>query len=167
MTETIDNPRQALFDALGDLRAGMLGIEGSGQHMQPMSHFADRETATLWFVTHRDTDLAKSVGQGARAQFTIQMPGDMVYASMTGPITKSNDTEKLQEIWSPSVGAWFDGGPDSPEVVLLHMPLADAALWKTTANSFKIGAEIARAMMSDSKTPDVGDRVHIDFSKAA
>jgi hypothetical protein len=36
------NPAAALFDALDDVRTGMLGIHGSEQHLQPMTHFGDR-----------------------------------------------------------------------------------------------------------------------------
>ena len=32
-----DKPAEQLWDQLKDIKAGMLGVEGSGQHLQPMA----------------------------------------------------------------------------------------------------------------------------------
>jgi general stress protein 26 len=49
----------------------MLGIEGSGRHMQPMAPQLDRKGRRIWFFTRNDSDLAQAVGIGAPAHFCI------------------------------------------------------------------------------------------------
>ena len=155
-----------LFDMLGTCRTGMLGVEGSGQHMQPMTHFADPDTRDLWFVTARQTDLVRAIGSGGTAHFIITSDKDDFYACMSGPIGQSNDRERLETIWSPMVEAWFEGGVDDPEVVLLRMPLASASVWRSTVGPVQFGIEMVRALATDVR-PDVGEHMVIDFNVAA
>ncbi|WP_226783132.1 pyridoxamine 5'-phosphate oxidase family protein [Oceaniglobus trochenteri] len=159
--------RKALFDTLNDVQAGMLGVEGSGQHMQPMTHHFDSDTATLWFITSLKTDLVRATGMGATAHFTVTGSDQRTWACMSGPLSQSEDASKLDEIWSVVAASWFDKGRDDPDICLLQMPLHEAALWTSTGNPLVFGLEVARANMSEDKKPDVGEHVVINFQNAA
>ncbi|MCB1310742.1 MAG: pyridoxamine 5'-phosphate oxidase family protein [Sedimentitalea sp.] len=161
------DPARRLFSTLADTPTGMLGIEGSGQHMQPMTHFADEATQTLWFITDRGTDLAAAVGSGGTAHFTVTSDDHEVFASMVGPITQSENQGKLKDLWSPMVGAWFEGGPEDPDALLLEMPLQQASIWITSGDVLKFGYEMAKAALRRDAKPDIGDHVVIDFRSAA
>ncbi|PTX54342.1 general stress protein 26 [Litoreibacter ponti] len=164
---TLSEPATQLFDRLDDLRAGMLGIEGSGQHMQPMSHYVDREGQTLYFITSAQTDLFKAIGNaGNTAHFTVQSTSQDYYACMSGPITQSMDEAKLDEIWSAMAAAWFEEGRQDPDVVLLQMPLREAAVWASSKNPFVFGLEILKGNR-DGETADVGEHQVINFPAAA
>lgn len=160
------NPEEQLFDHLGGLRAGMLGVEGAGQHMQPMSHFLDREGRALWFITSAETDLVRAVGQGATAKFTVTSEDQDYFACLMGTLTQSQDSAKLDELWSPAAAAWFEQGRDDPRVTLLHMPLREAAIWASTGSALKFGLQIAKAQVT-GETPDVGEHVVLNFRDAA
>ena len=43
--KTEKHPEKQLFEQLDHVRAGMLGIEGSHSHMQPMAHMKDKAGA--------------------------------------------------------------------------------------------------------------------------
>eukprot|EP01035_Chromulina_nebulosa_P005117 gene5117-6932_t len=64
-------PIQQLWEEIDDIHAGMLGIEGSPAHMQPMAPFADPKTNTIWFFTKRDSDLVSALKPGTRGMFCI------------------------------------------------------------------------------------------------
>jgi general stress protein 26 len=160
-------PRDQLFDRLGDVRAGMLGVEGSGSLMQPMTAFPDRAARELWFVTSRQTELVADIGEGATAQFTFETPDQDYFATLRGTILPVSDADKLDEIWSPGVEAWFREGRRDPDVTLLRMTLRDAEIWAVTGNRLFYGLEIARATLDGDHTPDVGEKVKVDFRAAA
>ena len=166
-SEIHENQRAKLFEHLDEVRAGMLGVEGSGQHMQPMTHFADPEEAVLWFLTGLDTDLVRSVGQGAQAHFCLVGKNQDFYACMSGPLEQVEDREKLTELWSPVASAWFPDGIDDPKVCLLRMTLQEAALWTATDSALVFGFEVLRANLSDDRQPDLGEHVVIRFDAAA
>jgi len=52
---------------------------------------------------------------------------------------------------------WFDGGKDDPDVVLLRMPLHEAAVWLNEAGTLRFGIEMVRGAMSDHD-PEVGEQ---------
>ncbi|SIN86455.1 pyridoxamine 5'-phosphate oxidase family protein [Vannielia litorea] len=155
--------RRALFDALKDERTGMLAISDRDSHAQPMTHYFDEEARTLRFITANDTGLARDVGSGAQAHFTLTTRDREVFACMSGPITASEDRAKLEELWSPAAAMWFEGGIDDPRVLLLEMPLNEAAVWTVDANALQFGIEMLRANLGDH-TPDLGDHAVINLA---
>ncbi len=159
------DPRHALIEKMDDVRVGMLGVEGSSQHMQPMTHFTDWDTNTLYFITSSDTDLVRAVGLGGRAHYCVVGKDQDFHACLAGTLEQVEDQAKLDELWSPVAGAWFEKGREDPKVTLLRLTLADASVWGSTESSLRFGFEIARANMDEDHLPDVG--VHKTFRFAA
>lgn len=156
------SPAELLWEKLGEVHAGMLGIEGSGQHMQPMAHHLDREGRRLWFFTKRDTDLYQALTAGATAHFTIVSKAQDFHACMAGTLVERHDRAKLDELWNPNVAAWFDG-PDDPDLKMLALELRDAALWSSTSSSLAYLWETAKANVSDAR-PNVGVHNVVNFA---
>ncbi len=164
---TRSDPAGQLFDELERVRAGMLGVRGSHQHMQPMSHFLDRDTRTLWFITASDTDLVQAVGAGSEAHYCVVGKDHDYHACLQGGLEISHDEAKLDELWNRVVAAWFEGGREDARVTLLRMPLAEAAVWSSTGNGLAFAWEIARANMDAEHLPDIGEHTVIDFRHPA
>jgi general stress protein 26 len=160
------NPAGALFDALDDVRTGMLGIHGSDQHLQPMTHFGDREAGKIWFITARDTDLAKSVRAGKEARFTVVSTAQDFHACVAGKLSQVEDRKKIEEVWSPMIDAWFEGGLEDPNAVLLELDISEASMWASTSNPFRFGYQIAKANLTEGNQPDVGEHVVHNFRAA-
>ncbi len=156
------HPEELLWDELGDVHAGLLGIVGSEQHLQPMAHHADRAGRRLWFLTKRDSDLVQSLKPGDMARFAIISKKQDFHASMRGVLSERRDQAMLDEMWNRVSGSWFDG-KDDPSLVMLALDLKDAGLWASTGSSVAFAWEIAKANMSDAK-PDVGVRSEVVFA---
>ncbi len=167
MTRKIhDDARGTLFDVLDDQRVGMLGVIGSDRHMQPMTHFADRNAGALWFVTSKETDLVREIGSGIQAHHCVMTPEGNFHACLDGKLEQSDDSAKLDELWSSVTAAWFEEGRRDPEVTLLKFTLHNAGVWTSTDSSMVFGLEIVRANMSTEHKPEVGDHMVIQFGEA-
>lgn len=158
-----ENPQEQLWEALQAAPAGMLGIEGSGQHMQPMAPHADRDGKSIWFFTHRDSDLVRAAGPGSRAHFCVISKNHDYHACLAGELRENTDTGVVDRYWSPMVAAWYAKGREDPDVTLLQMRLEDAAIWASSGSSLRFGWQIAKANMTESE-PDVGVRNHFRFA---
>ncbi len=158
------DPETLLWKELDKLHAGMLGVEGSGQHLQPMAHHADREGRRIWFLTKRDTDLVQALHPGAKAHFTIVSKAQDFHACMSGLLSVRDDRAMLDRIWSPVSAAWYPGGKDDPDLAMLALDLSSAAIWASTANTLAFAWEIAKANASAEKLPDVGVRNEVEFA---
>ncbi len=152
-----------LWSELDETRTGLLGIDGAGQHMQPMSHFADPAGSAIWFVTSLATDLVRAVGLGNTAEYTVTGNDQTFWASIRGPIEQSEDRAKLDEVWSPVSAAWFAQGREDPDVCLLKLTPNAAAMWASKGGAVNFGIEIARANMLAEHQPDVGEHVVVNF----
>lgn len=157
-----------LWKRLKDTRTGMLSVDGSSQHPQPMSHFADPDSGEIWFITSADTDLVAAVGLGAEATFCYQSQKGDYHASVKGPLVVYESDEKLDSLWSPPVAAWFEQGREDPKVTLLQLTPREAAIWASDSNPILVGLKMLNAAMRDDVSePDVGIHRVINFSDVA
>ncbi len=159
-----DDPKATLFAAMGNTRTGMLGVEGSGQHLQPMTHYPDAEKGEIWFLSSRQTDLVRAIGQGARAHFVFTNEDHDLHACMAGAIVQLYDDAKIDEIWSPVAAAWFPEGRQDPDLIALRLTLQEASVWASTESSVRFGIEILRSNLSEEHQPDVGDHIIVEFN---
>jgi general stress protein 26 len=162
VSDTTDTPRDALFDALDRCRAGMLGVTGSGAHMRPMTHFADRDSGRLWFLTSRKTDLAEQMGAQAQAMHCVMDEKNGFHACIAGSIRESRDQAKIDEVWSPMTAAWFEGRED-PDILLVEFTPREAEIWRSTDSTIRFGLEMLRANLDRDKQPDLGSHDVVRF----
>ncbi|MEL6289244.1 MAG: pyridoxamine 5'-phosphate oxidase family protein [Pseudomonadota bacterium] len=157
-----ENPRGQLWEELEDIPAGMLGLAGSDQHMQPMAPQIDRAQNRILFFTKRDSDLVKSMHGNQTAKFTFIGEDHDYHACIHGALRVNTDRSIIEQHWNPVVDAWYDEGKDDPNLVLLEFKPDEAAVWASTDSSLKFGWEIAKAKFGNSE-PDVGVRTHVTF----
>lgn len=147
--------RDRLWDAIDDHHTGMLGVQGSDQHFQPMTAFVERDSNVLWFFTRKDTDLAGSLASGQAATFIFM--DRKLQACLDGRLSLNHDRERIDRFWNAHVAAWYPEGKDDPQLTLLRLDLDEAAVWITEGGLIKYALEVAKANASKS-TPDVGER---------
>lgn len=157
-----NEPVHQLWEQIGKVEACMLGIEGSGRHMQPMAPHPDQFAKKIWFFARSDSDLVKTLGGGARAHACFVGRDQDYHACVAGHLSENRVPEKIEEYWSPVVAAWFEKGKDDPALTLLEFNLEDAAIWASSNNPIRFGWEIAKGNMGLGD-PNVGVMKHIQF----
>jgi general stress protein 26 len=161
------NPREALFEVLDGVRAGMLGLSGGGDGLQPMTHFPDAETGVIWFISSTETDLVQSLGLGEDAQYVVISTDHDAHVSLRGKLHHVHDDAKLDALWGPFVSAWFEGGREDPHVALLRLDPEVAEIWASSSSTLKIGFEVIRANLDAGHQPDIGAKATVRFAAAA
>jgi general stress protein 26 len=162
ISKTKSDPLQQLWDVLGDVHAGMLGVEDSGRHMQPMAPFIEKETNSIWFFTRTDSDLINAARTGNRAHFCVISKDHDYHACLAGAIDEVKSREHIDKYWSAPVAAWFEGGKDDPSLTMLQLKLDNVAIWASTNSTLKFGWEIAKANLT-GKEPDLGYHTQISL----
>jgi general stress protein 26 len=64
-----------------------------------------------------------------RATATYQSKGHDVFCRFSGVLSEETSRERLDKQWSSFVEAWFPGGKDDPNLLMLRMDLGDASIW--------------------------------------
>ncbi|QRM56602.1 pyridoxamine 5'-phosphate oxidase family protein [Sinorhizobium sp. BG8] len=165
LTKARENPKEQLFDEIDKVNAGMLGVEGSHMHMQPMAPQLDRQSATIWFFTKTDAEIVHAIGPASRAHFCVVGKDQDYHACLSGRIEVRKDPVKIDEYWSSIVEAWFDHGKNDPQLTMIALRLDDAEIWASTGSALKFGWEIAKANFNPDEEPDVGVKAHVVFNE--
>ena len=156
-----DQIKKEFLDRLEDTRVGMLSA-GSARAV-PMSHYVDEDDpkSTLWFITAKQTDLAKAASAPAEGVFIVSSMDESLYARIDGTLSQSSDSAQLDKIWNKVAEAWFEDGKKDDDLQLLRFDPSGAEVWMT-GGSLKFIYEIAKATLTDTK-PDIGDHAVLSF----
>lgn len=130
--------RKHMWKAMADSPFVMLRLDDSGQHAEPMTAQLDKEAdSEFWFYCGRDNRVAK--GGPAMAQFVAK--GHDLFACIKGTLSEETDPAIIDRYWSKQVEAWFDGGRQDPNLMMLRFDLDDAEVWEadlSLAGKFKM-----------------------------
>ena len=152
-----------LWKTLEDERMGMLGLVGEGGgHFHPMTAFCEKDLATIWFFTRRDSELVRRLVQGGKAMFNLVAKDRGLWACMSGVVTEQHDAARIDKYWGPVVSAWFPEGKDDPELTLLRLDADDAEVWISEKGPIRFAFEIAKANLTDTE-PNVGQHTRLNL----
>lgn len=135
LAELIDGIHVAMLttvDATGELRSRPMGNQGLD------------DDGRITFFTSRDSAL---VGEAIRAPVNVSFAdaGKHAYVSVSGHALLDTDRAAIEKLWKPEFKAWFAGGVEDPNIVLLRVTVVSAEYWKTPGGPLTKLAEFAKA----------------------
>ena len=131
MSDTPDEIKTALWKALDHSPFVLAELtDQPGSHAVPMTAQLDKDAhGAFWFYTGKDNRLAG--GGPAMVQFAAK--GHDLFACIAGTLTEETDGAIIDKHWNNYVAAWFDGGRDDPNLMMLRFDLGDAEVWTSDA----------------------------------
>ncbi|MFC4295298.1 pyridoxamine 5'-phosphate oxidase family protein [Novosphingobium tardum] len=118
--------KEKFWKALADSPFVMLQLDADPDSTAPMTAQLDKDANhAIWFFTSKDNRFA-TLG-AATANF--ESKGHDVFARFSGTLTQETSRERLDKQWNNFVEAWFPGGKDDPNLLMLRMDLGDASIW--------------------------------------
>ena len=126
---------QKLWSLIKGIKVGML-VSESGEHMhaRPMHLVQQDFTDTIWFFTGRDAQKTQEVVAEHNVCIAFADHGSETYVSLSGTARLNHDRAKINQFWNPFVGAYFPGGKDDPNLVLLEIAIDGAEYWDSTSS---------------------------------
>lgn len=120
---------------------------GDGEHTRPMSTQGVDEDGTLWFFSDKNSLKNKEIKADNQIRLYYSQPSKSAFMVLNGEAEIVFDKEKVKELWSPHVKAWFTEGIDDPAISLLKITPKSAYYWDVEGNKmvnfFKYLASIA------------------------
>jgi general stress protein 26 len=121
-----DDIRETFWKAMAASPFVMIRLEDGGAHALPMTAQLDRQAhGAIWFYAGKDNRLAP--GGRAMAQFAAK--GHDLFACIAGTIATETDPAIIDKHWSNQVEAWFEGGRNDPDLLMLRFDIDDAEIW--------------------------------------
>ncbi|MEO0032724.1 MAG: hypothetical protein RIS94_2482 [Pseudomonadota bacterium] len=111
----------------------MLQLDSDPDSSAPMTAQLDRQAnSAIWFFTSRSNRFA---AMGPSTAIFVSKGHD-VFARFHGTLVEETSRAVLDKHWNNFVEAWFPGGKDAPDLLLLRMELGDASIWAGEVGAF-------------------------------
>lgn len=125
--------KDQFWHALADSPFLFLQLDSHPHTAVPMTAQLDKDAASaIWFFTRRNHPLAG--GGGATATFVAK--NHQIFARFTGLLSEETSRERLEKQWNSVAEAWFPGGKDDRELLMLRMDLGPAEIWNSDLGFF-------------------------------
>jgi general stress protein 26 len=149
------------WDALSSDRTMMLGLHATDEgHTRPMTAMLDESRRSMWFFTVKDSAMvhqldAHQLEGGHRAVATFAAKDHDLFATIHGTLLVESDPAMIDRLWNSHVAAWYDGGRNDPNIVLLRLDPEQAEIWEN-ASSLLAGIKL---MFGADPKKDYRDKV--------
>lgn len=159
----MENTRQEAIEKLKNLTEGidfcMLTTLADGKlRSRPMSTQEMDENGVLWFFTSEETHKVTEIQADSRVNVAYSQPDDNKYVSVSGRAEISKDRQKIEELWSPILKAWFPKGLEDPSLCLLKIDVEEAEYWDSSSSTLVQIAGFLKAIVTgqEAKGGDYG-----------
>ena len=106
---------------------------------RPMSNNGKVEyNGDSWFFSYRDTPKVEEIEADPRVELAYIATERGTWVSIEGTAEVIEDDERKRDLWDDQLKAWFDGGPEDDDIVLLKVRADRIHAW---ANDEEIVAE--------------------------
>ena len=134
----------------------MITHDGEQMRARPMVGSADRAANTIWFITNRSSHKDNEIMDDPHVCLAYADVSKNTYVSVSGRARLSDDRAKLKELWTSSVDAWFKGGPEDPEALLIAIQPENAEVWDNPSSDLVVALKMLTASATDDEPPSIG-----------
>ena len=123
---------------------------------RPMATQEVDEEGNIWFLSKNDSDKNLHIAEDSRVQLFYSNGSNYEYLSIYGTAEILIDREKIKELWTPIVKAWFKEGEHDPSISLIKVTPIDAYYWDTKDNKMVSLIKIAIGVITGVTKDDGG-----------
>lgn len=119
----------------------------SGLRGRPMAIAEITGDGSIWFITAADSSKVDEAMQYPNIMAVMQSAAK--YLSVSGSASIQRDRAHVQRVWKDAYKAWFKGGKDDPNIVLLQLQPHEAEYWDNSGMSgLKFALQYAKSYVT-------------------
>jgi general stress protein 26 len=165
MSLDVSTERARLWELIKDIKFGMLTTRHADGFLQsrPMTTQNSRldEDGTLWLFMSRLGESAIDLQADPAVCMSYADTGKDSYVSVSANARISNDEAVKRALWTPLAKAWFPGGVDDPDLLLVCLDVVRADYWDVKESKIVQLWRMASAAVSGEPPRDMGERGHL------
>jgi general stress protein 26 len=131
-------------------------------HSKPMTPQDIDAEGNIWFFASRKDDMLGAGRDSDDVMLIYSDPRDSAYLSVSGNAMVVEDEEKKEKLWSPMVQAWFKGGKNDPDLMMVKVTTEEAAYWDSDSSKMVVIFSMLKAAVTGAE-PEGGDHGTLDL----
>ncbi len=130
---------------------------------RPMSANGNVEfDGDVWFFTYGESHKVLEAQHHPQVNVAFSDPKKQTYVSLSGTAALVRDKAKVEELWEPSLKAWFPQGIDTPDIALLKVTAHQAEYWDAPGSAVAHVLGLVKALAT-GETPKVGEHENVSL----
>lgn len=132
MSDSTASDRQHVADLVSRARVAMLTTTTQeGRHVsRPMGLQEADFDGDLWFFAYDDSAKAAQIRANPQVNVSFSDTGNHSWTSVAGRARIVHDRRKAEQLWSPTLTAWFPDGLETPGLTLIRIEADTAEYWE-------------------------------------
>ena len=129
--------------------AMMTTVEENGSlRSRPMGTQQVEFDGDLWFFTNKSSTKVKEVESHHEVNISYAKPESNTYLSISGKASIVNNKSKMEELWNPTLKAWFPKGLEDPDITLIKVDVNSAEYWDSPSSKMVLFAKMVKAIVT-------------------
>ena len=160
-TEDSDAGRRKVLELIKGMDYALFttgGTDGHPLHARPMAYRQVDDDGDLWFFSKKDSNKVEQLTAEPRVLVNFADPKKQHFVSIAGRAEVVSERSKVEAYWSEIYRAWFPGGAEDDNVVLIRVRAEQANYWDspTSAVMYAFGYVKAAVTGKPARAGDVG-----------
>ncbi|CAA9341006.1 MAG: Pyridoxamine 5'-phosphate oxidase [uncultured Nocardioidaceae bacterium] len=165
MTNASDDDRQHVRELVSKARVAMLTTttpEGT-QVSRPMALQEADFDGDLWFFADERSAKAAQIRAEPQVNVSFSDTKNTSWTSVAGRAEIVHDRQKAEQLYSPTLRAWFPDGLDTPGLTLIKVQPDSAQYWEgpTSKVAWLVGTARAAVTRNPGNDPIENDTVEL------
>jgi general stress protein 26 len=128
-----------------------------GLRARPLEARPDADRGVIWFLADARACKDDEIEAHPEVCLTFNFPKQNVYLSLSGRAFAKRDPEQARALWTEKQYAWWPGGPEDENLVVIRFQPSRAEMWDGPASQAKAAYEFSKARLTGEK-PNVGEK---------
>ena len=156
MSDTTDGDRRHLHELVSNAAVAMLTTTTAGgqQVSRPMGLQEAEFDGDLWFFAYDDSAKVAQIRATPQVNVAFSDTKNSSWTSVAGRAEIVHDGAKAEELWTPTLEAWFPDGLDTPGLTLIKVHADTAEYWEGPRSTVAFVLGTVRAAVTKNPADD-------------
>jgi len=151
MKAIVNQHVEKLVEMVKDVRVCMfITNETNAENLsgRPMGINKIDEDGTMWFFTKASSFKVEEIEAIKKVSIAIANESSQNYLMIHGSATLVNDKNKMKELWSSIMKAWFPLGLDDPDMTLIKVVPNEVNYWDSSSSKMVVLFNMLKAIVT-------------------
>ena len=136
MINNKEEQHQKFIELVRDVKICMMMTKDAKGKLsaRPMSNAKVEDDGSVWFFTNEFSGKVAQISHEDEIFLTYASPSANSYVAFNALATLNDEKNKIDELWTPDMNAWFPDGKEDPKILLIHAKPIEAEYWDHTSS---------------------------------